>query len=161
MTDEWKDYLIHVDELGDTRNRKIYNPKRTILECKNHVISRKNSNNNITNLSGMLVSDKTDNTLRKGSFTIDAKLDLHGLIQEKAKITLVSFINNSYMLGHKNLLIITGKGFKPDGTIGVIRKNLPIWLSDLSIADKIGAFCHAKIKDGAKGAFYVRLKNIK
>jgi DNA-nicking Smr family endonuclease len=86
---------------------------------------------------------------------------LHGFNKNQAQEMLFSFINHAFVLNNRNLLIITGKGFKLDGSIGVLRKNLPLWLNDIKLADKISSFSPAKNKNGGVGAYYVRLKNNK
>jgi DNA-nicking Smr family endonuclease len=153
--DEWNDYINNIRELGEARTRKIYVKKkiinRSIIKPTNKQIS----------LSGLIKNDKSDMRLRRGDFPIDATLDLHGLTYIKAQDLLLRFIDRSLVDGHKNLLVITGKGLKPDGTLGVIRQNISFWLNDVNLSDKIGAFCHAKNKDGGEGAFYIRLKTIK
>ena len=41
---------------------------------------------------------------------IDATLDLHGMTQSKAKPRLKRFLKTEQQLGHKVVLVITGKG---------------------------------------------------
>jgi DNA-nicking Smr family endonuclease len=156
VNDEWDRYLNNTKELGSLRTRKIYTPKK--IKPTNFKIIPKN---NQISLSGLIKDDKSDIALRKGNFSIDATLDLHGLTYVKAQELLVRFIGKSFDNGYKYLLVITGKGLKPDGTMGVIRANISLWLNDINLSDKIGAFCHAKNKDGGEGAFYIRLKTKK
>ena len=73
--------------------------------------------------------------LVKGKMEIEGTIDLHGLTADQAKIKLITFINHSYSLGKRLIIVITGKG-KHKGfdefqrpINGVLRQNLPEWLS--------------------------------
>ena len=61
-------------------------------------------------------------------------------------------------MGKRCVLVITGKGLKSDGSIGVLRENIPDWLNERRNRGLIIAFSHAVQKDGGEGAFYVMLK---
>ncbi len=98
--------------------------------------------------------------IKKGNFSVDARLDLHGKTLEKAFNTFVSFVNNNYELENRNLLIVTGKG-NPEKNTGIIRKNFPLWLNNESVRDKILYVNFANISDGGDGAFYVFLRRKK
>jgi DNA-nicking Smr family endonuclease len=106
------------------------------------------------------IFNKQNRTLSR-NFKIESTLDLHGFNAKQAQKFLVDFINRAFIESNRNLLIITGKGFKLDGSVGVLRKNLPLWLNDIKLADKISSFSPAKNKNGGVGAYYVRLKNDK
>ncbi len=101
--------------------------------------------------------------LSKGKAEIDGKLDLHGLNQEEAYNTLTAFIHRA-VLNHKSLvLIVTGKGGrKPaqDETYktGVLRRMVPIWLSDPALRGMVIGFEEAAIGHGGAGALYLRLR---
>jgi DNA-nicking Smr family endonuclease len=135
---------------------------------KNNYVARIFKEKTIKKLSGVLENtilndpsfNKLNNTLSR-NFKIESTLDLHGFNKNQAQEMLFSFINHAFVLNNRNLLIITGKGFKLDGSIGVLRKNLPLWLNDIKLADKISSFSPAKNKNGGVGAYYVRLKNNK
>jgi DNA-nicking Smr family endonuclease len=104
--------------------------------------------------------DKQDYKLRKKDFDIDATLDLHGLTQKEAQSQLIHKFERCLNQNHRHLLIITGKGVRLDGSMGVIRERLPEWLNSDSLSKYIGAFSNAKPEHGGDGAFYVRLKKI-
>ena len=93
--------------------------------------------------------------LRTGKVEIDATLDLHGMTQQSAFSSTLSFVKTSVLKKHRTILIITGKG--TDGR-GVLRNQLPMWLKSEICAPHIVAFDQAQAKDGGSGAFYIRLR---
>ena len=102
--------------------------------------------------------------LVKGKMEIEGTIDLHGLTADQAKIKLITFINHSYSLGKRLLIVITGKG-KHKGfdefqrpINGVLRQNLPEWLSGPSVSNKVLQVTQAQPKHGGAGAFYVYLR---
>jgi DNA-nicking Smr family endonuclease len=92
----------------------------------------------------------------KGAMAIDAVIDLHGLTQPVAHAALARFILGSAELDRRCLLVITGKGNR-EGT-GVLRAEVPRWLNEPGLRERILAFTHAQPKDGGQGALYVLLK---
>ena len=111
---------------------------------------------------------RTSEKLRRGQLPIEARLDMHGMTQAKAKTSLLSFILRAYNSGLRCVLVITGKGSSSKGTgedavwlqaeSGVLREATPQWLNDPAIRPKILSFCQARPKDGGQGALYVLLK---
>ena len=93
--------------------------------------------------------------IKTGQMPPTARIDLHGLSRNEAKIRLEQFLMISASEGHRVVLIITGKGVAGQG---ILRRNLPIWLSSPPLAERIIAYCQAHKKDGGAGAFYVNLR---
>ena len=89
---------------------------------------------------------------------LEAWLDLHGLSQPEARNRLQQFIATALQNGFRNILVITGKGRMGQG---VLRKNVPQWLSEPPLSDNIIAFGPSQPHDGGAGALYVRLKRIR
>jgi len=96
--------------------------------------------------------------LKKGQHTIESQLDLHGMTQKQACVSINSFIQNSFHSGKRCVLIITGKGNKPDGSVGLLRMMVPRWLNEEPNRSCVLAFSYAVPKDGGEGALYVMLK---
>ena len=96
--------------------------------------------------------------LRQGKLKIDGRTDLHGMTQVQAHKSLGEFIENSWNADKRLVLIITGKGLRPDGATGVLRTAVPRWLNESPNREKILGFSYAAPKDGGEGALYVRLK---
>jgi len=99
--------------------------------------------------------------MRRGKMDIDATIDLHGMTKNKAYQALVKFIETAFQLGNQNILVITGKGLKNDGSVGVLRKSVPDWLNQPAIAPWIKGFSYAAPKHGGVGAIYVMLRRRK
>lgn len=95
--------------------------------------------------------------MRRGDFAVEARIDLHGMTQDKAHKALMRFLVSCKKNGKRQILIITGKGRLSEG---VLRKMLPLWL-EAEMGRDVLAITQAHIKDGGGGAFYVRLRKPK
>ena len=93
--------------------------------------------------------------LQQGKMALDARVDLHGLSQLQARQRLQSFIYRSMEMGLRTILVITGKG---KAGRGVLRENVPQWLSEPPLSEVIIDFGPPQPQDGGAGALYVRLK---
>ena len=93
--------------------------------------------------------------IQQGKMGLDARVDLHGLSQLQARHRLHSFIYRSVEMGLRTILVITGKG---KAGRGVLRENVPQWLSEPPLSEVIIAFGPSQPQDGGAGALYVRLK---
>jgi DNA-nicking Smr family endonuclease len=95
--------------------------------------------------------------LKNGTISIQASIDLHGMISDMAKDKVTTFIKNSYSFGYRCILIIHGRGLKSqEGPI--LKNNILIWLTSGAISRYVLAFCSARPCDGGTGAVYVLLK---
>ncbi|MBT4932034.1 MAG: hypothetical protein HOL66_01990 [Rhodospirillaceae bacterium] len=104
------------------------------------------------------IDKSTAKKLKKGQQRIEARIDLHGMTQVEAHRALDSFVDGAYQAAKRCVLVITGKGLKPDGAVGVIRAAVPRWLNEQPNRSRVLAFTHATPKDGGEGALYVMLK---
>ena len=93
--------------------------------------------------------------IQQGKMALDAHIDLHGLSQLQARQRLQYFIYRSVETGLRTVLVITGKG---KAGRGVLRENVPQWLSEPPLSEVIIAFGPSQPQDGGAGALYVRLK---
>ena len=104
------------------------------------------------------IDKRTSQRLGRGQLAIEARLDLHGLTQGEAHDRLAGFIRRAVAAGKRNILVITGKGFKASGETGVLRQAVPRWLNEPGLRRHIVALRHAQPKDGGEGALYVLLR---
>lgn len=106
------------------------------------------------------VDRRTADRLRRGKLPIDATLDLHGYRQIDAMMALFSAIEGASARAQRKLLVITGKGTfdRPGADRGVLKRQLPHWLNDPRIRDRVLAFSPARPEHGGGGAFYVLLR---
>lgn len=100
---------------------------------------------------------KTMDRLRKGKLRPEKYIDLHGMTTSKAYLSLNTFLSESYSLGYRCVLVITGKGSLKRGG-GVIRRELPSWLNSKENRKLVLGFSNAQPIDGGTGAFYILLK---
>lgn len=96
--------------------------------------------------------------LVRGRDDLDARLDLHGLDQDRARLTLESFLRRAHADGYRAALVITGKGVQGDG---ILKRRAPDWLSDPALRDIVAGFSTAAQHHGGEGALYVALKRRK
>ncbi len=115
----------------------------------------KNIPSDLRNKEAFGIDGGSSKKLRAGKFDLDATLDLHGMTQHIAFLSLQNFIKTCVAKKYRTVLIITGKG--TDGR-GILRNKLPIWLKSEECAQHVVAFDQAKAKDGGGGAFYIRLR---
>lgn len=86
---------------------------------------------------------------------IGARLDLHGMTQDRAKAALESFLHRAWDDGWRAVLVITGKGVQGDG---VLRRRVPEWLGAIHLAHIVAGISEAHRRHGGEGALYVALK---
>ena len=90
-----------------------------------------------------------------GRETIGARLDLHGMSQDRARAALQGFILRAQQEGQRAVLVITGRG-RLDA--GVLRRRLPDWLAEAPLRAVVAGVSRAHRRHGGEGAFYVALK---
>ncbi len=101
---------------------------------------------------------KTQTNLRRGKVEIEGRIDLHGLTRAEAHRALIAFVTASHDQGKRAVLVITGKGLKETGEVGVLRRAVPGWLNAPPLKPLVRAFDYAARQHGGEGAIYVLLK---
>jgi DNA-nicking Smr family endonuclease len=88
---------------------------------------------------------------------------LHGLTQSEAHAALLRFLRAASSRGARLVLIITGKGGarSGEGARGVLKRQVPQWLSLPEFRALIVGFEAAHIAHGGEGALYVRVRRDK
>jgi DNA-nicking Smr family endonuclease len=93
--------------------------------------------------------------LRRGHYTVDAEIDLHGMTGAEAKAAMREFLTEAVQRRMTCVRIIHGKG-RRSGPRGPVLKNVVNqWLQRI---DVIQAFGSARQVDGGSGAVYVLLR---
>jgi len=101
------------------------------------------------------IPDSLLRKLRRGHFSVDAEIDLHGLTSPQARSALREFIATELTHGARCVRVIHGKGLG-SGPRGPVLKNVVnICLRRI---DEVVAFGTARPLDGGSGAVYVLLK---
>jgi len=102
--------------------------------------------------------DRSDRQkLASGKTEIEARLDLHGMIQSQAHALLQRFLLSCQMRGIRHVLVITGKG-SAQGSDGVLRRMVPQWLATQPFSGMVSSHAPADRRHGGAGALYVRLR---
>jgi DNA-nicking Smr family endonuclease len=98
--------------------------------------------------------------LSRGRNQIDARLDLHGMTQDRAHHALFAFLQRANSNGLTFVLVITGKGrvTGPQSGRGVLRRQVPQWLSLPEFRSLVVGFEEAHAGHGGEGALYVRVR---
>ncbi len=110
--------------------------------------------------------------IASGRIEIEARIDLHGMVQSAAHRRLECFIRSCHAQGMRTVLVITGKGApmsaggrtlssRDDDMFserGVLRRNVPRWLAGPPLRALIASFGPASIRHGGEGALYVVLR---
>ena len=93
--------------------------------------------------------------LRRGNWSIQAQLDLHGLRQDEAREKLGEFLRICGKQGLRCLRIVHGKGLGSPGKAPVLKSRVQRWLVQ---KNEVMAFVQAKPADGGAGALVVLLQ---
>lgn len=94
--------------------------------------------------------------LRRGNWSIQAELDLHGLTRLDAKHELVDFLHDCKRRGIRCIRIIHGKGLGSVNREPVLKQHVRHWLKQ---RNEILAYVEARPTDGGSGAVLVLLKS--
>ncbi|WP_171097381.1 MULTISPECIES: Smr/MutS family protein [unclassified Ruegeria] len=112
----------------------------------------------------VLMDTKAFGRMKRGKLKPEGKLDLHGLRMDTAHPVLVRFVLSAQAQGKRLVLVVTGKGKDRDepGPIptprGVLRNQVPQWLSLPPLAQAVLQVTPAHISHGGDGAYYVYLR---
>jgi len=93
--------------------------------------------------------------LRRGHFTIEAELDLHGMTIADAREALSRFLLDVRRRRRSCVRIIHGKGRGSKDGKPVLKLKLQGWLRQ---RDEVLAYCSARPRDGGTGAVYVLVR---
>ena len=92
--------------------------------------------------------------LRRGHWSIQAELDLHGLRRDEARDTLAAFVRDSKRRGLRCLRVVHGKGHGSPGRQPVLKGKAQRWLAQCA---EVIAFAQASGPQGGAGALIVLL----
>lgn len=97
--------------------------------------------------------------LKQGRYESEARLNLHRMGVQRARVELFEFIQQALSLGLRTVLVIHGKGENSGGRereqASIIKGCVDKWLREL---DPVLAFHSAKTRHGGTGAVYVLLR---
>jgi DNA-nicking Smr family endonuclease len=93
--------------------------------------------------------------LRRGDWSIQAQVDLHGHRVDEAREALVEFLRDAVRRGLRCVRVVHGKGLGSVGRTPVLKGKVRHWLAQ---RDEVIAFCQARNAEGGAGAVMVLLK---
>jgi DNA-nicking Smr family endonuclease len=92
--------------------------------------------------------------LRKGDWSIQREIDLHGLRSEDAREALGAFIREAHRRGVRCVRVVHGKGLGSPGKTPVLKSKVQGWLIQKK---QVLAFVQARADEGGAGALVVLL----
>jgi DNA-nicking Smr family endonuclease len=92
--------------------------------------------------------------LRRGQWSIQAQIDLHGLRREEAREQLAAFIRQSLRADRRCVRVVHGKGLGSPGGEPVLKGKVQRWLAQCA---EVIAFAQATAAQGGAGALVVLL----
>ncbi|MDM8567876.1 Smr/MutS family protein [Candidatus Halobeggiatoa sp. HSG11] len=101
------------------------------------------------------VQHKVLKKLQRGHFSIEAELDLHGMIARIAHLEVAKFLRQCQNYDIRCARIIHGKGYGSWQKQPILKSKLNKWLQQ---RDEVLAFCSARPMDGGTGAVYVLIR---
>lgn len=93
--------------------------------------------------------------LRRGRWTQQGEIDLHGYTREEAREALAHFLAASLQQGRRCIRVIHGKGLGSPGKVSILKQLSRGWLAQ---REEILAFCQAGPHDGGSGALLVLMR---
>lgn len=103
------------------------------------------------------VSADVTRKLRRGHWSIQRQMDLHGLRSEEAREALGQFIRESHRQGIRCVRVVHGKGLGSPGKTPVLKGKVQRWLVQKS---EVIAFVQAAPAQGGAGALLVLLQPV-
>ncbi|MBL8334663.1 MAG: Smr/MutS family protein [Rubrivivax sp.] len=92
--------------------------------------------------------------LRRGHWSIQAEVDLHGLRRDEARDALREFLDMAMRRGQRCVRVVHGKGHGSPGRRSVLKQKTQRWLAQ---SEAVMAFAQASGPQGGAGALVVLL----
>ncbi len=93
--------------------------------------------------------------LRKGHWSLQGQIDLHGMRSDEAREALGQFIRDATKRGWRCVRVVHGKGLGSPGKTPVLKGKVLRWLVQKI---EVMAFVQAKASEGGAGALVVLLR---
>jgi DNA-nicking Smr family endonuclease len=93
--------------------------------------------------------------LRRGGWSIQGEIDLHGLRRDEAREALAAFLRDAGKRGWRCVRVVHGKGLGSPGKTPVLKGKVQGWLMQ---KDEVLAFVQARADEGGAGAVVVLLR---
>ena len=100
------------------------------------------------------VSTEVVRKLRRGHWSLQGQIDLHGLRSDEARQALGQFIREAHKAGWRCVRVVHGKGLGSPGRTPVLKAKTQRWLVQ---KNEVMAYVQARASDGGAGALVVLL----
>jgi DNA-nicking Smr family endonuclease len=107
--------------------------------------------------TGYNIHPDVSRRLHRGDYSIQAFVDLHGLVAEDAKEVFEKFLKWAVITEKTGVLIVHGRGLSSPSE-PVLKKKVVEWLTHGPWRKWVAAYSSARICDGGAGATYVLLR---
>jgi DNA-nicking Smr family endonuclease len=107
--------------------------------------------------TGYNVHPSVAKRLHRGEYSIQAFVDLHGLLAEEAREVFERFLKWAVTTGKTGVLIVHGRGLSSPSE-PVLKKKVVEWVTHGPWRKWVAAYSSARICDGGAGATYVLLR---
>ncbi len=172
----WQKVTETVTPLDERPATAEIKPRKMVRRLENSEPLPENWHKHADTNPNPFVEKRTQRKIATGTMDVDRSLDLHGLNQEQAFLTLRSAIEGGIRRGDKVLLVVTGKGGKrfsqtaPDTPVayrtrddfdqdtGVLKNKIPSWLNGAELRPFVESFGPAAKPHGGDGAMYILLR---
>jgi len=104
------------------------------------------------------VNEALMRALRRGDFSVQGHVDLHGMNRVDAKEAVEKFVSESRRAHKRCVLVVHGRGLNSKDQIPVLKEAVRTWLQRGRVAHSVLAFATARPHDGGAGAVYVLLR---
>lgn len=101
------------------------------------------------------LAGRTLERLRRGEFSVEDEIDLHGLTAVEAREAVRTFLADSLKRGLRCVRVVHGKGLRSGPRGPVLKHAVNTWLRKF---EAVVAFASARPVDGGTGAVYVLLQ---
>jgi len=96
--------------------------------------------------------------LRRGDFSVQGHIDLHGMTRDEAKRAVDEFLKKARVAGKRCVLLVHGRGLHSKDQVPILKDALRSWLATARFGRHVLAFATARPTDGGAGAIYVLLR---
>lgn len=94
--------------------------------------------------------------LRRGHWSLQGQIDLHGLTRDEARTALGEFLREALRKGLRCIRVVHGKGLGSPGKTPILKNHMLRWLAQ---KDEVLAYTQARAAEGGAGAVIVLLRN--
>jgi len=154
---DWLDAISDVDKIDEAVSGSGVVDSEPSTGLAERFRQRQPTEEPLTQDPSLAIDGHSLERIRRGKMPIASQIDLHGCTQEEASRVVDEFLDESWRLGRRLVLVITGKGTARDGG-GVLRSAVPGWITEGRFRRCLAGVAKADKRHGGDGALYVMLR---